>query len=675
MDFFQHQDRARKNTKLLLVYFVMAVASMVILIYAAVMVGFQASSAKRHHSYSEYQPEKAVVWWNAKVFLAVVSGTLAVIFIGSAWKTSQLAGGGGTVATLMGGTLVTQGAADPDQRKLLNVVEEMAIASSVPMPEVYVLEHEEGINAFAAGFSTSDAAIGVTRGCIRLLSREELQGVIGHEFSHILNGDMKLNIRLMGTIFGIICLASIGRILLYSRSSNSRDKNPLPILGLVLIVIGGLGVFFGRLIQAAVSRQREFLADSSAVQFTRNPGGLSGALQKIGRYSYGSKLENENAPDMCHMFFSNGLSSAMFGAMATHPPIPDRIRAIDPTWDGTFPPLKPEQVETVKHAALSELEQQRSWMANVGAGLVAAQASAERRSDAPFLEPIQTSQLRKPAPPVIQSQSIISNVGSLTDMQLRYAEQLRDQLPETLRAAARDPQSACALVYALVLNANEELRGRQLTEIGQRHAAQVAEQTCQLFTEVASVAQRARLPLVNLAIGSLRGLTAEQFQKFSATLAWLVASDGQTSLFEFVLQKIVLRHLAVKFTPAPRVSVQYYTLKPLVPDCALILSALAYVGAADVVQVQNAFSVGAPFLRAPVDVPLGLLSLTECGIAPLDAALNRLALAAPIIKKNLLEAAARVVAADGVIQETEAELLRAVADTLDCPLPPLLAGE
>ncbi len=214
MDFFQHQDRARKNTKLLLVYFVMAVASMVILIYAAVMVGYQASSAKRHHSYSESQPEKPVVWWNAKVFLAVVSGTLAVIFIGSAWKTSQLAGGGGTVATLMGGTLVTQGAADPDQRKLLNVVEEMAIASGVPMPEVYVLEHEEGINAFAAGFSTSDAAIGVTRGCIRLLSREELQGVIGHEFSHILNGDMKLNIRLMGTIFGIICLASIGRILL-----------------------------------------------------------------------------------------------------------------------------------------------------------------------------------------------------------------------------------------------------------------------------------------------------------------------------------------------------------------------------------------------------------------------------------------------------------------------------
>jgi Zn-dependent protease with chaperone function/uncharacterized tellurite resistance protein B-like protein len=675
MDFFQHQERARKNTKLLLVYFVMAVVSMVILIYAAVMVGFQASSSSRHHSYSEYQPEKPVVWWNAKVFLAVVSGTLAVIFIGSAWKTSQLAGGGGTVATLMGGTLVTQGSADPDQRKLLNVVEEMAIASGVPMPEVYVLEHEEGINAFAAGFSTSDAAIGVTRGCIRLLSRDELQGVIGHEFSHILNGDMKLNIRLMGTIFGIICLASIGRILLYSRSSNSRDKNPLPILGLVLIVIGGLGVFFGRLIQAAVSRQREFLADSSAVQFTRNPGGLSGALQKIGRYSYGSKLENENAPDMCHMFFSNGLSDAMFGAMATHPPIPERIRAIDPTWDGTFPPLKPEQVETVKHAALSELDRQRSWMAKVGAGLVAAQASAELRGDEPFLEPIQTSQLRKPAPPVIQSQSIIGNVGSLTDMQLRYAEQLRDQLPETLRSAARDPQSAAALVYALVLNANEELRSRQLTEIGQRHAAGVAEQARQLFADVASAAQRARLPLVNLAIGSLRGLTSEQFRKFSETLACLVVSDGQTSLFEFVLQKIVQRHLAVKFDSAPRVSVQYYTLKPLVPDCALILSALAHVGATDAVQVQKAFSFGAPFLRAPAEIQLALLPLSECGIKPLDAALNRLAFAAPIIKKNLLEAAARVVAADGVIQETEAELLRAVADTLDCPLPPLLAGE
>ncbi len=244
-----------------------------------------------------------LVLWDPHIFLGATLGVLAVIFLGSAYKTNELSAGGSAVATLMGGRLVNQNTTDPNERKLLNVVEEMAIASGVPMPQVYVLDDERGINAFAAGHTTGDAAIGVTRGCIEMLSRDELQGVIGHEFSHILNGDMRLNLRLIGIIFGMLCIATIGRILLYARSSNSRDKNPLPILGLALIALGAIGVFFGRLIQAAVSRQREFLADASSVQFTRNPSGLSGALQKIGRYSYGSKLESDHAPDLVpHVF-------------------------------------------------------------------------------------------------------------------------------------------------------------------------------------------------------------------------------------------------------------------------------------------------------------------------------------------------------------------------------------
>ena len=226
----------------------------------------------------------------------------------------KLAGGGSAVATLMGGRLVNPNTTDPNERKLLNVVEEMAIASGVPVPKVYLLDDEKGINAFAAGHTTGDAAIGVTRGCIEMLSRDELQGVIGHEFSHILNGDMRLNLRLIGLIFGILCLATIGRVLLYARGRSSRGNNALPLIGLVLVILGAIGVFFGRLIQAAVSRQREFLADASSVQFTRNPAGLSGALQKIGRYSFGSRLESEHAPDLCHMFFGNGVGEPLFSA-------------------------------------------------------------------------------------------------------------------------------------------------------------------------------------------------------------------------------------------------------------------------------------------------------------------------------------------------------------------------
>ncbi len=238
---------------------------------------------------------------------------------------------------MLDGRLINSNATEADERKLLNVVEEMAIASGIPVPQVYLLEDEAGINAFAAGHSTGDAAIGVTRGGMKMLSRDQLQGVIGHEFSHILNGDMRLNLRLMGLIFGILCLTVVGRVLLRTRGT----KNPLPLLGLALIVIGGIGVLFGRLIQAAVSRQREFLADAASVQFTRNPDGLAGALKKIGGLSSGSKLESPHAQEASHLFFANGLRSSVSGLMATHPPLEERIRALDPAFDGEFPTVTP----------------------------------------------------------------------------------------------------------------------------------------------------------------------------------------------------------------------------------------------------------------------------------------------------------------------------------------------
>ena len=657
MDFFARQEQARRNTKWLVLYFIVAVVLLIVAIYFISLVVFAGVQAKQHHSYNDAPIQ--FVLWNPEIFLASTLGVLAVIFLGSAYKTNELAAGGSAVATLMGGSLVSQNTTDANERKLLNVVEEMSIAAGVPMPQVYVLENERGINAFAAGHTTGDAAIGVTRGCIEMLTRDELQGVIGHEFSHILNGDMRLNLRLIGIIFGLLCIATIGRILLYARSSNSRDKNPLPLLGIALIALGAIGVFFGRLIQAAVSRQREFLADASSVQFTRNPSGLSGALQKIGRYGFGSKLESEHAPDLCHMFFGNGLGVSLFNAMATHPPIPDRIHAIDPSWDGKFPPLKEEQIETVKRAAFSELGHTRAPMPQIlgtilGGTIIAGETDS---------------------PPVIRTNSVLPNLGNPTPLHLKYAEQLRDSLPENLKAAARQPLDSTALIYALLLSADEKLRSQQITEISQRVSNFISEKTAALFPDVAAVAKHARLPLVNLALGALRNLTADEFKQFADTLEWLTNSDGEIQLFEFVLQKIILRHLASKFGSAPPVAVQFYTLKPLVPDCAVILSALANAGSSDAGEIQKAFAAGAPYLRAPVDVPLELLSPENCGVEQLDAALNRLAQAVPIIKKNLIEAAARVVGADGVILEAEAELLRAIADTLDCPMPPLGVSE
>jgi Zn-dependent protease with chaperone function len=331
MDFFQRQEIARRNTKLLEVYFVLAVIGIILTTYLAFAV-FVGYLGLRHHA---FQPTSEYGFlWNPKLFLGVSVGTLIVIIGGSVFKTSQLAGGGSAVAEMLGGRPISANTRDPDERKLLNVVEEMAIASGTPIPQVYVLPGEETINAFAAGHSTSDMVVCATHGCLKYLTRDELQGVVGHEFSHILNGDMKLNLRLMGLVFGILCIAMMGRILLDTRGSSSRDRNPLPLVGLALLAIGGLGVFFGKLIKSAVSRQREFLADASSVQFTRNPAGLSSALQKVG--GMGSRIDDPNAEDASHFFFANGLRESFAGIFSTHPRLEDRIRALDPSWDGKF---------------------------------------------------------------------------------------------------------------------------------------------------------------------------------------------------------------------------------------------------------------------------------------------------------------------------------------------------
>jgi Zn-dependent protease with chaperone function len=327
MDFFEHQAKARKHTTVLVVYFVIAVVCIIASVYVASLLIFYFTDPAQQPG-----PRPGLVLWDSELFLYVAFGTLAVVLAGSLYKTVLLSKGGSAVAESLGGRLIDADTSDPDELKLRNVVEEMAIASGVPMPKIYVLDDEPGINAFAAGHVPSDAAIGITRGGMSLLNRDELQGVIGHEFSHILNGDMRINLRIMGVLFGILALTVIGRILLYSRGG--RGRNPMMFVGLALIIIGALGVFFARLIQAALSRQRELLADASAVQFTRNPAGLSSALKKIG--GVGSKVGSAHAEEASHMFFENGLSKPLLGMMATHPPLEQRIRAIEPAWDGEF---------------------------------------------------------------------------------------------------------------------------------------------------------------------------------------------------------------------------------------------------------------------------------------------------------------------------------------------------
>jgi Zn-dependent protease with chaperone function len=638
VDFFERQDKARRNTKLLVFYFSLAVLSLILAVNTAVSLIFTGFTAANSID------EPSIGWSRSELLFWVTIGTLAVILIGSVFKSLQLARGGSVVAELLDGRLINSNTSDADERKLLNVVEEMSIASGVPVPQVYVMDSEAGINAFAAGHSASDAAISVTRGCMKMLSRDELQGVIGHEFSHILNGDMRVNLRLMGLVFGILCLTVIGRILVRT----SGRKNPLPLLGLSLIIIGWAGVFFGRLIQAAVSRQREVLADASAVQFTRNPSGLAGALKKIGGLTYGSRINSPHAEEASHLFFANGLGDSLF---ATHPPLVERIRALDPSFDGRFPRVIPERPSDVSPAP--------------GA------AQLSRPPQIPGLPLVQAEGDRFAAP-FISQHAVIANIGQATTQHLRYAMDFHQAIPPGLEAAARDPLGAGALVCAFLLASEPATRRKQLDDLADATSEAIRDEIMRVWPDTQSIPPQAKIPLVDLALPALRRLSPQQFEQFRAATETLVASNSETDLFVYMLRKIVVRHLETYFFPEQRRVTQFYALRPLASDCGVLLSATAYAGQENATNAYAAFGQGAESLSRAARSEIPWLPPDQCDLSHIDAALARLSQAVPQIKKNVLNACAQTVVADGVIQEGEAELLRAIADTLDCPVPPFV---
>lgn len=638
MDFFARQDKARRNTKLLVFYFALAIGLLIVAVYTAVALIFTFS-------------EGSFSWAQPGLFFGTAAATVAVISTGSVFKTMALSRGGRAVAELLEGRLVNPNSIDVHERKLLNVVEEMAIASGVPVPQVYVMDGETGINAFAAGHSASDAAISVTRGCMTMLSRDELQGVIAHEYSHLLNGDMRLNLRLMGLIFGIVCLTVIGRVLIRTRGK----KNPLPLLGLALIIIGWIGVLFGRLIQAAVSRQREFLADASAVQFTRNPGGLAGALKKIGGLSQGSELESPRAEEASHLFFADGLSKSFFG-FATHPPLIERIRALDPSFDGEFPiVVAPDATDEIPPPPKTQPPPIPIF----------------QPPPIPIL-PLMQTEITRLASPVVAQQDVVADIGRPKTQHLRYAIDLHHAFPPSLQADARDPLGASALVCAFLLGNEPSARQKQLDDLANATSEAMRQETMRIWPTVQGIPSPARIPLIDLALPALRRLSPPQFAQFHAAVKTLVASDSKIDLFEYMLQKIVMRHLETHFLPAHALVTQFYDLRPLAHDCGVLLSATAYAGQEDATHAHAAFGQGAELLSHIARCEIPWLPPDLCDLSQLDIALSRLSQAVPQIKKNVLNACAQTVAADGIIQEREAELLRAIADSLDCPMPPFV---
>jgi Zn-dependent protease with chaperone function len=639
MDFFSAQDTARQNTGRLVIFFTMAVVSLIVMTNLLVMAVFGYLDSRDPGA----GPTLETINW--EVFGVVSLGVLVVVGLGSLYKIMALSGGGDRIAEMMDGQLIVDGTGDPDKQKILNVVEEMAIASGSPVPPVYLLD-EEGINAFAAGYSPSDAVIGVTRGAIRKLSRDELQGVIAHEFSHILNGDMRLNIRLIGILHGILLLGLIGYFLLrgsmFSRSSRKNGGVTLA-LGLGLVVIGFAGTFFGNLIKAAVSRQREFLADASAVQFTRNPDGIGGALQRIGADSVGSVLENTNCAEISHALFSQGFTSFFGGLFATHPPLAERIKKIKPDWDGNF--------EVSKSAASRQPSDGGSGRKGQGTG--------SARSAA-MLTGMAATMGRETA---------FAHIGSPTVAHLGYARELIGELPGVLKRAVHEPFAARAVIYCLVLNDDEYTCRRQLDHLAKVADVGVYDETVRLMSLVRGLKTEFRLPLVDMALPALRQLSESQYGLFKENLNVLIEADGKLSLFEWTLQKIVYHHLDGVFAGKSGTARKKTTLQRSRQACAVLLSLLVYSNRHEGLTEQEVFAAAGQELGG-LEVQLlerGMLSFSR-----LDGAIDELGGLKPLAKSKLVKACAACVLADKKITPVEAELLRAIAETLDCPMPPLV---
>jgi Zn-dependent protease with chaperone function len=656
MDFFEAQARAKKRTGRLVLLFALAVFGTVAASYLAgsIGAGFAAPKYIRGFDRSGREIEASDSphrWWAGGSGLAAAGVALAVIGLASLFKWQQFSTGGAAVAESVGARKLDPRSTDLKERRLLNVVEEMAIASGTPVPAVYVLADEPAINAFAAGLTTGDAVVAVTQGALDKLNRDELQGVIGHEFSHILNGDMRLNVRITALLFGILVLGLAGRGILWSlrgaRFSSRGGKNSggiiaaIVFVGLALLVIGYVGYFFGRLIQAAVSRQREYLADASAVQFTRNPAGLAGALRKIGGFALGSSLQTSKAAAIGHFFFAQSFRSGITGLWSTHPPLEERIRAIDPQWDGKmFEP--PTQVDVARESFAS-------------AGL------APRRPVAPAPD----------LQPALQvAAAAVAAAGTLDAGNVAAAGAVLDALPPELRDAARDPHRAPVVVFALVLDVGT-VGDRQRSLVRQRDGAAAAAALDALEPLVRPLPAEHKLPLVQLTLPAWRTLPRAQADAYLGTLDELVRADACVSTFEFTLQKLLTRTLTLARDPAAAV-VQIYSFNAVVPEISTVLSALAHASSDDATAAAGAFSAGAAQLKL-IAGQLAYVPAEACELPALGAALDKLAAASGPIKQRTLLAAAHVVSADGRITAREAELLRAIAATLDVPVPALAA--
>ena len=610
MNFFEAQHQARKRTRWLVLWFALGVLGTVATLYgAAIGITYYVGHVDQSFGFS------------------VAAIGLVVILLGSFFKLVQLGQGGAVVARDMGARPVDPATRDVAERRLLNVVEEMSIASGIPAPQVWVMDDEQSINAFAAGTEPGNAVVAVSRGCLEELNRAELQGVVAHEFSHILNGDMRLNLRLIGWLFGLMMIAMLGRgilsILRHVRVRSSGDnKNNAGLLLVILLsgaavwLIGSVGVFFGRLIQAAVSRQREYLADASAVQFTRDPQGIAGALKKI-LIQQGGSLHAPRAAEAAHMFFSSP-GSLLSGWLATHPPLTERIRLLDPSVIVSM-----AEAQRERHASQSqEVSAKREWQS-----------------------------------------SALSGLGAASSINADYGTKMRNSLDQAL--AFYNLAQAKGAVLGMLVAQDEQLREEEIRWLLPVLSAEEMEAVALWQAQSLSMASVQKIAVMDLAIPLLRRMDLQEYDRFREHARHLISCDGEVTLFELMMVRAMERHLAGTFERRDLSPIRYHRMEQLENELARLLSCFACFS-----QSSETWQTGSVAYRQLTGRELPQV---ENDLTHLDGVLTTLDQASPPLKKQILQWCGESISQDGIIDDREIELLRAAADAIGTLLPPLQA--
>lgn len=655
MDFFARQESARRRTWWLVALFFLALAGLILSAYFTLMAVIGTAAAGP----LEAGPDvvgAAVKRWDPGIMAGVAAVISLIVFGGTAFKLSQLQQGGTVVADMLGGRRLNPATTQFHERRLLNVVEEMALAAGVPVPPVYVLPGQMGINAFAAGYSINDAVVGITEGAMRGLKREELQGVIGHEFSHILNGDMRLNIRLIGILHGLLVLALVGRLMFQLAGRGNSRKGGGAILfvalGLALIIIGYAGYFFGGLIKRAVSRQREYLADASAVQFTRNPPGLANALKKIGGLASGARVQSAHTEEVSHLFFADGIkrflgSGSLF---ATHPPLALRIRALEPNFNGQFPEL--------------------SMDALLLSGEDGEKPSPSRQAEQKGREFIRRAVIPGNAEAIGNPQTVLQQVGLLDAQGIAAADQLLSSMPAGLVDMAKEPIGAQAVILAMVLGESDQESSPFAWTWLPPFLNNAVDRAVGLLQQAGP---EHRLPLVELALPALREMSRDQAVRFMETLEEIIKADNRVDLFEFAVREIIRVGLREAMgLPITRISITAMN-RDVLDAAVVLLSLLAHSGSDQQAAAEGAFQAAMVALGQPSGVhslkPSDLLSIDDA-----TAALQLFLRVSMNLRRDMLAAALACLQHDRVVQVNELELFRTLATVMEVPVPPLTSG-